>query len=445
MSHLHRPTGLPRHDPLIRALQGYALRYFLDEVGSESGLVTDSTMPGAPCSIAGAGMALAAYAIAAERGVVARAEAARRVERLLRFFYSSEQSTSPDATGYRGFFYHFLDIDEGSRVWECELSTIDTALLVAGSLAAAAYFDGDSARETRIRELADALYLRVDWQWALDRGVTISHGWLPESGFLPHRWEGYDESLILYVLALGSPTHAVPPESYHARAAGFDRRRVYGRDLIYTGPLFAHQYSHLWLDLRGIHDAVTRAMGIDYFENSRRATLVQQEYAIRNPLGFRAYCDCCWGFTACHGPGPATHVVDGVERHFLGYAARGAPFGPDDGTVAPWAVVASLPFAPEVVLPTLHRFQRVHIRPGSRYGFESTFNATYPGPSGGDPGWFCPWNYAIDQGAIALMIENYRTGLVWLLLKRSPYVRVGLRRAGFTGGWLTAAPQPSAP
>lgn len=427
------------NDPLVRALQGHALRYFLDEVGAESGLVADSTMPDAPCSIAAVGMALAAYAIAAERAVVSRDEAARRAGRLLRFFDSSEQGTGPDATGHRGFYYHFLDIDDGRRVWECELSTIDTALFLAGALAAAAYFDGDSADEARIRRLADALYRRVDWGWALDGGTTISHGWRPESGFLPHRWEGYDESLVLHVLALGSPTYPIPPESYVARTAAYERRRIYGHDLLYAGPLFVHQYSHLWLDLRGIRDAPTRAMGIDYFENSRRATLVQQEYAIRNPLGFRAYCDCCWGFTACHGPGPATHVVDGVDRRFLGYAARGAPFGPDDGTIAPWTVVASLPFAPEVVLPTLHRFQSVHVRPGGRYGFDSTFNATYPGTSDAEPGWFCPWNYAIDQGAIALMTENYGTGLVWRLLKKSPYVRAGLRRAGFAGGWLAAA------
>lgn len=166
--------------------------------------------------------------------------------------------------------------------------------------------------------------------------------------------------------------------------------------------------------------------------------LVQQEYAIRNPHGFKAYCDCCWGFTACHGPGPATHVIDGVERRFLGYAARGAPFGPDDGTIAPWTVVASLPFAPDVVLPTVYRFQNAHVRVDSRYGFDSTFNPTYPGATGASAGWFCPWSFAIDRGAIALMTENYWTGLIWRLIRRCPYVRTGLHRAGFTGGWLSA-------
>lgn len=423
-------------DPLLHSLQGHALRYFLDEVDEDSGLVADSTMPDAPCSIAAVGMAFTAYCIAVERGVLPRDVAARRIVRLLRFFHGSTQGETPDATGYRGFYYHFLDLATGRRVWRCELSTIDTALLVAGALAAATYFDGSADDEVEIRRLADALYLRVDWSWALNGGDTICHGWRPESGFLPHRWEGYDESLILYVLALGSPTHPIGRESYHARTRTYDRRRIYGNDLFHAGPLFVHQYSHLWLDLRGVMDEPTREVGFDYFENSRRATLVQQEYAIRNPHGFRGYCDCCWGFTACHGPGPATHVVEGVERRFLGYAARGAPFGPDDGTIAPWVVAASLPFAPEVVIPTLHHFQGVHVRPGGRYGFDSTFNPTYPAHGGGESGWFCPWNFAIDQGAIALMTENYWTELVWRLMRRCPHVRTGLRRAGFGGGWL---------
>ena len=181
-----------------------------------------------------------------------------------------------------------------------------------------------------------------------------------------------------------------------------------------------------------------REKGIDYFENSRRATLVQQEYAIRNPLGFAGYCDCCWGLTASHGPGPATLVIDGTERHFLGYGARGAPLGPDDGTIAPWCAAASLPFAPEIVLPTLRRFDALHVGASSPYAFESTFNATYPAPANSPIGWVCPWVYGIDQGALAMMFENYETGLVWKRIGQVPYVRTGLRRARFDGGWLTS-------
>jgi hypothetical protein len=443
------PNSAP-DDARVDALQARALRYFLDAAHPRTGLVADSTMPGTASSIAAVGMALAAYPVAVERGLVSRPEAAERALRVLRFLRDSPQGEAADATGHRGFYYHFLDMITGRRAWECELSTIDTAILLAGVLAAASYFDGEAGGEQEVRAVADTLYRRVDWRWALDGGLTLTHGWRPESGFLPYRWRGYDEALILYALALGSPTHPVPAESYRAWTQTYSWKCLYGHELLYAGPLFIHQFSHLWIDFRGIRDAFMReksaALGtpIDYFENSRRATLVQQAYAVRNPLGFEGYCDCCWGFTACHGPGPATLVVDGVERRFLGYSARGAPHGPDDGTIAPWAAATSLPFAPEVVLPTLRRFEEHHLGERSRYGFESAFNPTFPTPES-DPGdWTCPWVYGIDQGALALMIENHRTGLVWDRVGRSPYVRAGLLDAGFDGGWLEARPAPRA-
>ncbi len=432
------PDGL-----LLESLQRHALRYLLDEVNPRTGLVADSTMPDTVCSIAAVGMALASYPVAVEQGLITRNDATARVLRLLRFFHGSQQSEAADATGYRGFYYHFLDMQSGRRAWESELSTIDTALLLAGALAAAAFFDTEATAEREINVLANALYRRVDWQWALDGGLTLTHGWRPESGFLPYRWEGYDEALILYVLALGSPTHPIPAESYTAWTASYTWKHIYGHELLYAGPLFIHQYSHLWIDFRGIRDAYMRGKNSDYFENSRRATLVQREYAIRNPLGFAGYSDCCWGFTACHGPGPATLDIDGIERRFLGYSARSAPYGPDDGTIATWAAAASLPFAPEVVLPTLQRFKEIHVGATGRYGFESTFNPTYPCADGPQPGWVCPWIYGIDQGALALMIGNYDTGSTWERMKRSPGVVRGLQRAGFEGGWL-GSPQATA-
>ena len=390
-------------DRLLDALQGDAIRYFLDAAHPRTGLIADSTMPGTVCSIAAVGMALGAYPIAVEHGLLSRAEAAERTLRVLRFFRASPQGKAPDATGHRGFYYHFLDMDTGRRAWDCELSTIDTALLLAGALAAASYFDGGDEVEQEIRTATDALYRRVDWRWALNGDLTLTHGWRPESGFLPYRWEGYDEALILYVLALGSPTHPVPAESYQAWTRTYAWKCIYGHELLYAGPLFIHQYSHLWIDFRGIQDAFMREKSaahgepLDYFENSRRAALVQREYAVRNPLGFEAYSDHCWGFTACHGPGPDTLDVDGVERRFLGYSARGAPYGPDDGTIAPWAAATSLPFAPEVVLPTLRRFQALHVGASSPYGFESAFNPTFPTREGDPAGWICPWVYGIDR------------------------------------------------
>ena len=170
-------------------------------------------------------------------------------------------------------------------------------------LTVATYFDRDTADEAEVRRLADALYRRADWNWACDGGPTLTHGWRPETGFIPHRWQGYDEGLLLYILGLGSPTHPLPPESYAAYCATYQWKSIYGRELLYSGPLFTHQLSHLWIDFRGIRDAFMRERGSDYFENSRQATFVQQEYAIRNPLGFAGYGEHCWGFTACDGPG----------------------------------------------------------------------------------------------------------------------------------------------
>jgi hypothetical protein len=272
---------------------------------------------------------------------------------------------------------------------------------------------------------------------AQDSGVTVTHGWKPESGFLKFRWEGYDEALMLYILGLGSPTHSLPESSYAAWASTYEWINSYGYEYLYAGALFTHQISHVWIDFRGIQDAFMRAKGIDYFENSRRATYVQQQYAIANPLKFVGYSRDCWGITASDGPGPDTVKVQGIERQFFDYVGRGVPYGPDDGTIAPWAVVTSLPFAPEIVLPAIDFLVReVDWKVGHHYGFKATFNRTYPHKSEYLFGWVSPWHFGINQGPINLMIENYRTGLVWRLMRKCPYLAEGLRRAGFTGGWL---------
>ena len=177
--------------------------------------------------------------------------------------------------------------------------------------------------------------------------------------------------------------------------------------------------------------------GIDYFENSRRATYVQQQYAMDNPLKFAGYGRYCWGITASDGPGPDTIKVNGIERQFFDYLGRGVPYGPDDGTIAPWAVVASLPFAPEIVLPAIDYYiNQVKLTESNPYGFKATFNPTYPVKSSNPYGWVSPWHYGLNQGPIVLMIENYRTGLLWRLMRDCPYIASGLRRAGFGGGWL---------
>jgi hypothetical protein len=426
---------LPTEEDLGR-LQWTTLDYYLKESNFANGLIRDKTDPAAPASIAAVGMALAATPVLVERGVFPRDFAARLALKRLQFFHASPQGPEPDATGYKGFYYHFLDMETGRRVWQCELSTVDSAFLFAGMLTVATYFDGDTAEEAEVRRLADALYRRADWDWARDGGPTLTHGWRPESGFIPHRWEGYDEGLLLNVLGLGSPTHPLPAESYAAYCATYQWKEIYGRELLYSGPLFTHQLSHLWVDFRGIRDRFMRDHGSDYYENTRQATYVQQEYAVRNPLEFAGYGEHCWGITACDGPGWVKRKVGGVERQFFDYYARGAPFGPDDGTVAPWVVVASLPFAPEIVIPTVRHLAGLDLGMTKPYGFKPSFNQTFAVEDSPTGWWVTPYHFGIDQGPVALMVENYRTGLIWDIMRRCPYVVAGLRRAGFTGSWL---------
>jgi hypothetical protein len=427
----------PRVDAELQNLQRESFNYFLRETNPANGLVIDKTEPNWPASIAATGLALASYPVAVERGFMQRAAAVERALTTLRFFWNSLQGPESNTTGYQGFYYHFLDMWSGRRAWQCELSTVDSAFLLAGALAAGMYFAADTPDENEIRRLADALYQRADWQWAQDGGATVTHGWKPESGFLKYRWEGYDEALLLYILALGSSTHPLPESSYVAWASTYKWEHCCGQDYLYAGPLFTHQLSHVWVDFRGIQDVFMRDRGIDYFENSRRATYAQQQYAVNNPLKFEGYGPHCWGITAGDGPGPDTIKVNGIERQFFNYVGRGVPYGPDDGTIAPWAVVASLPFAPEIVLPTLdyyiHEAKLTDLNP---YGFKASFNATYPGKLGNSHGWVSPWHYGLNHGPIILMIENYRSGLLWQLMRTCPFIARGLRRAGFGGGWL---------
>jgi len=278
----------------------------------------------------------------------------------------------------------------------------------------------------------------VDWQWALDKGTTISHGWMPESGFLPYRWDkGYSEALILYALALGSPTFPIHPQGYQEWTSTFEWKKVYDIEYLYAGPLFIHQMSHIWIDFQGIHDGFNRKTGIDYFENSRRATYIHRQYGIENPLKFAHYNEFVWGLTASDGPEPATMEVNGVQRKFLGYESRGAPFGPDDGTISPWAVATSLPFAPEIVIKTIrHIIEVLESKGRSPYGFVASFNPTYPQSNNTQGAWASPWIFGLNEGPILLMNENYHTGLVWKVIQRCRYIVDGLRRAGFRDGWL---------
>jgi len=422
---------------MIDRLQRETFQYFVGEANPANGLIRDATRADSPSSIAVVGLGMTALAVGAERGFLPREEAAQRVAAALSFFYASPQGREADSTGYRGFYYHFLDMKTGRRTWESELSTMDTALLVAGALSAAQYFDRDDPTEAKIRKTADALYRRVDWNWALNRRATLSQGWRPETGFLSYRYQGYSEALLLYLLALGSPTHPIPLESYAAWASTYSWKKVYGIEYLYAGPLFIHQLPQAWIDLREVQDDFMRKYQLDYFQNTRRATLIHQEYAVHNPKGFAHYSRACWGITASDGPGPATLMIDGVERDFFGYCGRGAPFGPDDGTISPWAVVTSLPFAPERVSDTLRHFiHEIKLKDRQIYGLEASFNPTFPDKTKHEEGWVSPWILGLNEGPIVLMIENARNDFVWSLMRGCRYIADGLRKAGFRGGWL---------
>ena len=435
----------PDDEARLDEIQRDSFRYFAEHVNLANGLIRDSTQPGAPASIAAVGFALSCYPVAVERGWMTRQDACSRALAALRFFDEADQSGAADGIGYKGFFYHFLDMQTGRRASSSELSTIDTALLVAGMLTCGRYFAADTEAEREIRGRSTAIYERIDWRWAQNGGATLSMGWTPESGFIADRWVGYNEALILYVLALGAPRYSIGDDAYPQWLAGYQWKQVGDFAYVYAGPLFIHQFSHIWIDFRKIQDRFMASKAIDYFENSRRATYAHYDYGQRNPQHFEDYQGRCWGLTATDGPGPASRVVNGHERTFSGYLARGAPLGPDDGTVAPWASLASLPFAPELVLPALKYLINETKNTRNQFGFYASFNPSFH-VTRGDLGWCSPWHFALHQGPIVLMIENYRDGLIWRLLRECPPVVCGLRRAGFTGGWLAPdqgmAPHP---
>lgn len=445
------PAAVRDVTPLVEDIHERTFRFFWDTADPKTRLVPDRWPTPSFSSVAAVGFGLTAYPIGAERGWVTREEARTRVLETLRFLANAPQGPEPRGTiGHKGFFYHFLHMKTGERFEQVELSTIDTALLLAGVLFCQSYYDGDHPEEKEIRELAEQLYLRADWSFFLVRPPRISHAWWPEKGFNEYDWHGYDESMILYILALGSPTHAIDPAAWAAYTGTNDWGPYYGYEHVAFEPLFGHQYSHVWIDFQGIKDAYMRGKGIDYFENSRRATYSQRAYAIDNPQGWKGYGENVWGLTACDGPVDGTFTIDGKKRTFHTYWARGAGMRDvrDDGTIAPTAAVSSIAFAPEIVIPAI---EEMHRRWGKdlvqEYGFIDAFNPTFTlsnvklqhGRVVPGVGWFDKDYLGIDQGPIVAMIENHRSGLVWETMKKNPHIVRGLRRAGFTGGWLEEA------
>lgn len=435
----------------LDTLEQDTFNWFWETTNAKNGLTPDR-YPNPPfSSIAATGFSLSSYIVGSEKGYVSRDQAAERTLNTLEFFWNAPMGPqSSGVTGYKGFYYHFLYMSTGTRFQNTELSTIDTALLLAGVLSAQSYYDADNPTENRIRALADSIYRRTDWTWfySRDHKPLLSMGYRPSEGFIDAYWRGYNEAMILYILALGSPTHPIEADTWDRWTSTYEWKSFYGQSYVNFSPLFGYQYSHVWIDFRDIQDGYMRQRGIDYFENSRRATLAQRQYAMANPHYFKDYGRYIWGLTACDGPANTTREVNGEQVQFHTYWARGASsnYVNDDGTIAPTAAGGSLPFTPNKSVDALYAMK---VRYGDllygEYGFKDSFNPTFTftdvQTSGGDvidpdQGWFNGQYLGIDQGPIILMLENYQSNLIWDVMKKNPYIRKGLERAGFTGGWL---------
>ena len=449
------------HEQLIRTVAAEAYGFFRDPHVHAGGLVRDSARPTSPCSVAAAGFALAAHVAAETLGIASREETLNASLEIAEAFASlptqADRAQASNLAGHRGLFFHFLEADgprRGQRAWHCELSTIDTALLVAGLLVAARHFSGEDEREARLRGAVELVADRVDWTFCLQHGGLLSHGWRPQAvnrprkghdrqGFIEQGWDGYSEGLLLYVLATGSRTHPIPPESYDAWLSTYPRdwQVVEGIEHLHCPPLFAHQFPAAMMDLREIRDAFGRERDLDYIENGRRATLAHIAYATRNPRGFPGYGPTTWGLSASNGPGIDHRRQlrrDGDSMRFYPYIERGLPPPGgvvDDGTLAPWAAAASLPFAPEQCVAAIqgHRDAKL-CRPGWR-GFMGSYNLAYV-DADCPHGWADEFDLAIEQAPIVIMAANHLHDGVWRANRKSDIVTRGLRACGFRGGWL---------
>ena len=443
------PTAHLPLDPFLSDLEERTFRFFWETANPTNGLIPDRYPTPSFSSIAAVGFGLTAYPIGVERGYVTREAAQQRVLTTLRFLRDAPQGPSArGVAGYNGFFYHYLDMKTGERFGDSELSTVDTAILLAGVLFCQSYFDGTAPEEMEIHALAEEIYRRVDWKWAQPHAPAISHGWTPELGFLEYDWRGYNEAMLVYLFALGSPTFGVGPQAWTEWTSTYDKhwQTTFGQEYLNFGPLFGHQYTHVWMDFRKIQDDYMRRRGMDYFENSRRAVYAQQAYAIANPLHCTDYGATVWGITASDGPADMQLADATTDRVYRAYSARGTD-AHDDCTLAPTATVASIPFAPELAIPAVLDMQK---RFGqyiyAQYGFVDAFNPSFHfdvplqhGRGIAGFGWVDGDYLGIDQGPICAMIENQRTALVWRVMKKNPHVRRGLEQAGFSGGWLASA------
>ncbi len=420
----------PAETLMLDSIQYKTFLYFLNEYDPAKGIVKDRAAKWAPASIAATGFGIPSFAVGVERKWITRKEAANITLNILKFFANSVQSTDTNATGYKGFYYHFLRMNSGTREWKCELSSIDTGILMMGIIFARNYYNMDNETEEQIRSLSATLLGRIDWNF-MQMSATAKHpnaismAWTPEHGLLNHGWSGYNEGLFLYILAAGTGMEDVN-RSYDSWLSTYEWKTPYkGLSHVIFPPLFGHQFSQAFIDFRGLGDKYMKEKGIDYFENSRRATYVQRKYAIDNPKGWVGYDSLCWGVTACDGPGGEYNFGN---KKFEGYAGRGTS-GTDntiaeDGTIAPYGPLSSLPFAPEIVFPTIKSMnEKYGSKIWGKYGYYDSFNLTAK--------WVDSDFLGIDEGPMLIMIENFRTGLVWNYVMKDPAIQKGLEKLGF--------------
>jgi hypothetical protein len=390
----------PEDDQLLDDIERASCCFFWEQANPQTGLVKDrcnarmaTTDNSTVASIAATGFGLTALCIADRRGFLSRSEARERVIATLQFMASK-------LPNHRGFFYHWADINTGERVWDSEVSSIDTAILLCGILTCRTHF-----RDTDITLLAHQITNRVEWTWLSEDTSLLPHGWLPEMGFLPYRWDYYNEMMMMYLLGLGSPSYPLRPEAWDAW-----KRTIFEYDgMRYIGsfaPLFVHQYSQAWFDFRGKRDKYA-----NYFENSKTATEVHRQFCIELGKQFSDYSGDLWGITASDSQ--------------KGYVVWGGPpaVGPIDGTIVPAAAGGSLPFLPQECMRVLRTIHDRYPHAITTYGFADAFNPLH--------NWYDSDVVGIDTGIILLMAENARTGYIWDVFMQNPEAQRGMQLAGF--------------
>ena len=409
------PTNFASDDAFLGYVEQQTFNYFWNEANPANGLISLRSDQPNTAAIGAVGFGLSAICAGIDHGWITRDQGRARVLAALTTLYNGPQGSGASGyTGYHGWFYHQLNINTGLRNGTIELSSSDTAILLSGVIDVGIYFnDPINVDQATIRTLSSNIFNRVDFQFMLKTNDnTVYQQWTPEMGFTNvSGYKGYNQVAYLYIYGLGAPTNPLPAASWAAWVSGFNWKTYYGYSYAYKAQLFGYQYSHCWIDFLGIPDAYMQGMGSDYFQNSRRATLAQQAYAIDNPPGYPNYGSNEWGYTSCSGPD--------------GYDTLGAPGGTDNGTIAPTAAAGSMPFAPEVCLPTIrHMYDTYTNLLWTTEGFRDSFNVA-------SNNFFNTATLAIDEGPIILMIENYRTGSVWQRMLSSPIIQRGLQRAGF--------------